>query len=84
MIKSNYSIKILKLIFNKIAKQLGKNMSNSKKVFRGTAKNSNDALATLDHDKKNSYELSNPQVKIFLTIILSLPEFTPYEEENCD
>ena len=63
MIKSNYSIKILKLVFNKIAKQLGKNFYN-KKNFRGSTTITNDLLVTENETgKKNSYELTNPQVR---------------------
>ncbi len=67
MIKSNFSIKILKLIFNKIAKQLGKNFYN-RKTFRATSSITNDILAA-DNDalKKNSYDLTNPQVRKFLS-----------------
>ena len=65
MIKSKYSIKILKLIFNKIVKQLHKNFYNNKKMLRGTSVMINDGSGTNESDsnKKNSYELTNPQVK---------------------
>jgi hypothetical protein len=65
MIKSNYSIKILKLIFNKIVKQLHKNFYNNKKLFRGSSVMITDGLGTNENDsnKRNSYELTNPQVK---------------------
>lgn len=63
MIKSNFSIKILKLIFNKIAKQLGK-MFYNKKTFRASTSITNEILAgENDAVKKNSYELTNPQVR---------------------
>jgi hypothetical protein len=65
MIKSKYSIKILKLIFNKIVKQLHKNFYNNKKMLRGTSVMITDGSVTNDTDsnKKNSYELTNPHVK---------------------
>lgn len=71
MIKSNYSIKVLKLIFNKIVKQIHKHFYNSKKLLKGSMIMISDVSglsqrnATNENDsniKKNSYELTNPQV----------------------
>lgn len=61
MIKSGYSVKILKIIFNKIVKHLHKNLYNKKTVL---SRYSSGMIGDNDQiDKKNSYELINPKVK---------------------
>jgi hypothetical protein len=70
MIRSNYSIKILKIIFNKIVKHLQKNLYNKKALARGSSMIvGNDAV---HEDKKNSYDLTNPQVNLLITLFNSI------------
>lgn len=59
MIKSNYSIKILKITFNKIVKQLHKNL-----YTKSVISNSSNGLNNVDgnENKGNSYDMINPKV----------------------
>jgi hypothetical protein len=68
MIKSYYSIKILKLLFNKIVKQLHKNFYQNKKILGRNTVMIPDSSSMNENEtsKKNSYELTNPQVIKFL------------------
>ena len=90
MIKSNYSIKILKIIFNKIVKQLHKNLYANKNL---AGKNLNKILAnaTEGDEKRNSYDLTNPKHYILLRkkTIVKQPDlyynlFKPFEHRNVD
>ncbi len=54
MIKSNYSIKIIKITFNKIIKQLNKDL------YKGS-NSRNSLIESIEEERKNSYDLLSPK-----------------------
>jgi hypothetical protein len=81
MIKASYSIKILKIIFNKIVKQLHKNLYNKSIIGNFGNLTSNET-----EEKKNSFELLNPKHFVLLRkkTIVKQPDiyynlFKPFE-----
>lgn len=89
MIKSNYSVKIIKVIFNKIVKQLHKNLFNNKNML------GNRIIQTQNtHDfeeRRNSYDLSNNKHYMLLRkkTIVKQPDmyyhlFKPFEHKNVE
>ena len=64
MIKSKYSIKILKIVFNKIVSQLYNTIYDKKYIINDNTFNSNgDTISNNNNSNtQNSFDLLNPRV----------------------